>query len=132
MTYLLDTNILSDIIRNPGGLTSQRIERAGTGHVFTSIVVAAELRFGAVKSGSLGLAERIEKLLRLIDIAPLEMPVDQFYAKARAAVERIGTPIGRNDLLIAAHALATDSILVTDNVREFSRVPGLKIENWLR
>jgi tRNA(fMet)-specific endonuclease VapC len=132
MAYLLDTNVLSDVIRHPEGRTSQRVERAGAGNVFTSIVVAAELRFGAVKSGSDRMMKRIESLLRQIDVAPLESPVDHHYGRARAAVEKAGTPIGRNDLLIAAHALATDSILVTDNVREFSRVPGLKIENWLR
>ena len=132
MAYLLDTNILSDIIRNPVGRTSQRAERAGRTNVCTSIVVAGELRFGAVKSGSSRIAERIDTLLRQIDVKPLEAPIDVIYAKARAAVEKIGLPIGRNDLLIAAHALATDSILVTDNVKEFSRIPGLKIENWLR
>jgi tRNA(fMet)-specific endonuclease VapC len=132
MAYLLDTNVLSDVIRHPEGRTSQRVERAGAGNVFTSIVVAAELRFGAVKSGSDRMMKRIENLLRQIDVAPLESPVDHHYGRARAAVEKAGTPIGRNDLLIAAHALATDSILVTDNVKEFSRVPGLKIENWLR
>jgi tRNA(fMet)-specific endonuclease VapC len=62
----------------------------------------------------------------------LDAPSDGHYASLRTALERAGTPIGANDMLIAAHALATDSILVTDNVKEFSRVPGLKIENWLR
>jgi tRNA(fMet)-specific endonuclease VapC len=132
MAYLLDTNILSDVVRNPEGRTSQRVERAGSGNVFTSIVVAAELRFGALKSGSARLASRIEALLRQIDVASFEAPMDVVYAEARRSVEKAGTPIGRNDMLIAAHALATESILVTDNVNEFSRVPGLKIENWLR
>lgn len=65
-------------------------------------------------------------------ILPMEMPADEAYASVRLALEKIGKPIGTNDLLIAAHALALDATLVTDNESEFARIPGLKIENWLR
>ncbi len=132
MAYLLDTNILSDIIRNPSGTSARRAEQSGDGSVFTSIVVAAELRFGAAKGGAAWMFERIEALLERVPVAKLESPADRHYGFLRAHLERAGTPISANDMFIAAHALATDSVLVTDNVKEFSRVPGLKIENWLR
>jgi tRNA(fMet)-specific endonuclease VapC len=71
-------------------------------------------------------------VLSVIEILPLTPPADRLYGDIRASLERVGTPIGGNDLLIAAHALASDCILVTDNEREFSRVEGLVVENWLR
>jgi tRNA(fMet)-specific endonuclease VapC len=131
MTYLLDTNILSALIIDPQGPVGRRIERAGARNVYTSIVVAAEMRFGAAKRQSERLTDRIEQLLRRIRIAALELPADEAYGHIRADLERAGTPIGGNDLLIAAQALASGSVLVSDNTREFSRVAGLKIENWL-
>ncbi len=132
MRYLLDTNILSAMIRMPDGELAGRIDKMGEQRVFTSVVVAAEMRFGVARKGSATLARKIEGLLDNMDVAPLEVPADEFYASIRTHLERAGTPIGNNDLLIAAHALATDSVVVTDNTKEFSRVPGLKIENWLR
>ena len=132
MPYLLDTNILSQIVRLPQGEVAERVRATGEPNVFTSVVVAAELRFGAEKARSARLAANVEDVLDSIRVAPLDVPADAAYADLRAHLERAGTPIGNNDMLIAAQALADDSILVTDNVREFSRVPGLKIENWLR
>jgi tRNA(fMet)-specific endonuclease VapC len=132
MRYLLDTNILSAMIRMPHGELASRMEKMDENKLFTSIVVAAEMRFGAARKGSAALALKIEGLLDSIEIAPLEIPADRFYASIRTHLENAGTPIGNNDMLIAAHALATDSIVVTDNTKEFSRIPGLKIENWLR
>ncbi|MCA3564690.1 MAG: type II toxin-antitoxin system VapC family toxin [Methylocystis sp.] len=131
MPYLLDTNILSQVVRNPAGDVAARLRLTGEDEVFTSVVVAAELRFGVEKSGSAHLARNVEDVLDSLRIAPLDIPADTRYGLLRANLERSGTPISANDMFIAAHALATDSILVTDNVREFSRVPGLKIENWL-
>ncbi|WP_027949534.1 type II toxin-antitoxin system VapC family toxin [Haliea salexigens] len=131
LSYLLDTNILSDLVRNPGGVVATRISRAGEDSVCTSIVVAAELRYGALKSTSAKLAERIDLILSALEILPLEAPADREYAALRHQLARQGTPIGPNDLLIAAHALTHDLTVVTGNVGEFSRVPGLKIENWL-
>jgi tRNA(fMet)-specific endonuclease VapC len=127
----LDTNILSDLVRNPGGRVATQISRAGEDRVCTSIVVAAELRYGAIKSNSAKIAERIDLILSALEILPLEIPADREYAAVRHHLTRQGTPIGPNDLLIAAHALALDLTVVTGNVREFSRVPGLKVENWL-
>lgn len=131
LAYLLDTNILSDLVRHPQGPVAARIAAAGEDCVCTSIVASAELRYGAVKSGSDKLADRVDLLLSALEILPLETPADRQYAKIRHRLTRQGTPIGPNDLLIAAHALATGLTVVTANVGEFSRVPGLKVENWL-
>ncbi len=131
MAYLLDTPILSHVIRRPSGAAAQRLARAGAANVRTSIVVAAELRFGAAKGGSRELVRRIEALLERLAVEPFSEPADCHYARLRAHLERAGTPIGGNDLLIAAHALALGDVLVTDNEREFLRVPDLRLENWL-
>ncbi|MDA0893561.1 MAG: type II toxin-antitoxin system VapC family toxin [Proteobacteria bacterium] len=132
LAYLLDTNILSDLVRNPQGIVGARITKAGEETICTSIIVAAELRYGAAKSNSGKLAERIDLILSALTILPLEIPADHQYATLRHHLTRQGTPIGPNDLLIAAHAIASDLTVVTANVREFSRVPGLKVENWLQ
>jgi tRNA(fMet)-specific endonuclease VapC len=129
--YLLDTNILSDLVRKPAGRIAQRIETVGEEAICTSLIVSAELRFGAFKKGSKRLSSQLEAVLSALDILPLEEPVDVRYAGLRLALERAGTPIGGNDMLIAAHALALDLTLVSANEREFSRVPGLAVENWL-
>lgn len=108
-----------------------RIADAGEASICTSIVVAAELRYGAVKSDSKQLSERVGLLLSALEILPLEPPADQRYAEIRHHLATQGTPIGPNDLLIAAHALAADLTLVTGNTREFERVHSLRVENWL-
>ena len=131
LRYLLDTNILSDLIRHPQGTVADRITTVGEDTVCTSIIVAAELRFGANKSNSTKLAQTVDLILSAVEILPLESPADWHYGELRDYLSRQGIPIGPNDLLIAAHTLASDLILVTANIREFSRVPGLKVENWL-
>lgn len=130
--YLLDTNILSDLVRHPQGLVARQIAAVGETRVGTSIVVAAELRFGAVKSGSRPLRRQVQAILEVIRIWPIAPPVDEHYASIRDNLERNGTPIGPNDLLIAAHARARGAIMVTANEREFRQVARLKIENWLQ
>lgn len=130
--YLLDTNILSDLVRNPQGQVAAHIAAAGERAICTSIIVAAELRFGAAKRGSERLTIQLERILSAIEIQPFDAPADAAYAQLRVQLEAAGLPIGGNDMLIAAHALATRSIVVTDNEREFARVAGLKVENWLR
>lgn len=129
--YLLDTNIVSHLIRQPQGAVMRRISEVGESAVFVSVVVACELRFGAAKRQSTALSERIERLLSLIPVLPLESGVDREYADIRCFLEMSGQPIGPNDLLIAAHARSLGMVLVTDNVREFGRVPGLVVENWV-
>lgn len=96
------------------------------------MIVAAELRFGGAKKGSPKLAARIDGVLERMIVLPFEPPADLHYAALRVALEAGGRPIGANDMLIAAHALALDAVLVSDNTREFERVPGLTVENWPR
>ena len=129
--YLLDTNALSDLVRHPQGSVQGRIAEVGPSNVCTSIIVTAEARFGTKKQGSNRLLRQLEAVLAGLDILPLEPPADRFYGDLRADLERRGVPIGANDMLIAAHALAAGCTLVTANEREFSRVSGLTVENWL-
>ena len=131
MRYLLDASVVSDLVRNPRGAAAGRVASAGEGTVCTTIVAAAELRFGAAKSGSPKLADRVDLILSALEVLPLEPPADRHYGEIRQDLARRGAPIGSNDLLIAAHARALDLTVVTANVRGFSRVPGLRVENWL-
>lgn len=131
LLYLLDTNIISDLIRHPTGKVTQRIEQVGENSVCTSIVVACELRFGAMKKGSTRLNSHLSQILAAMEVLPLNSPAELQYAQLRTHLERSGTPIGPNDMLIAAHALTYGLTLVTANTHEFSRVPGLMLENWL-
>lgn len=133
--HLLDTNILSDLLKNPQGKVAQKISSLPSEErdlLATSIIVAAELRYGVAKSGSSILARRVDQLLEAIEILPLEPKADEHYGRVRSQLEKAGTVIGANDLLIAAQALAIDAVLVTDSIREFKRVKGLWVENWLR
>ncbi len=131
IAYLLDTNIVSDLIRHPHGSARVRLEAAGVDSVVTSVVVACELRFGLRKRNSARLTRQAEAVMAALEILPLPVDASEAYGRVRHALERLGTPIGPNDLLIAAHALALDLTLVTDNVGEFKRVKGLRVENWL-
>jgi len=132
MRYLLDINIIADLVRQPRGRVAEHIRRVGEASVCTSIIVAAELRYGAQKRGSPRLATQLARILTVLEVLPIEPPADQAYGDIRCQLEAAGTPIGGNDLLIAAHALAAGCTLVTDNLRAFSRVPGLACENWLQ
>lgn len=129
--WLLDTNILSDLVRNPQGRVGAKIAQIGESRIFTSIIVASELRYGAAKRQSERLNRQLGAILAAIDILPLEETADHHYAAIRQRLEAKGTPIGANDLLIAAHALSVGQTLVTANVREFSRIEELETENWL-
>jgi len=132
MRFLLDTNIVSDLVRHPRGRIADRIERVGERQVCTCIIVAAELRYGAAKKGSERLTRQLENVLSAVDVLALEGPTDAVYGELRARLERTGRSIGANDLLIAAHALALGHTVVTDNEREFARIDDLRVENWLR
>jgi tRNA(fMet)-specific endonuclease VapC len=132
MRYLLDTNIVSDLVRNPHGKVAARLLRHGIDNACTSIVVAAELRYGATRVNSRVLATSIERHFQYLQVLPLEHPADVAYGAIRTDLERRGEKIGPNDLLIAAHTIALDLILVTENESEFSRVKALEVENWLR
>jgi tRNA(fMet)-specific endonuclease VapC len=130
--FLLDTNIVSDLVRHPRGRIAARIAKVGERHICTSIIVAAELRYGAVKKGSSRLTGQLEAVLGALDVLVLEAPVDTVYGELRVRLEQAGQPMGANDLLIAAHAVALGHTVVTDNEREFSRIDNLQVENWLR
>lgn len=132
MRYLLDTNLLSALIRSPRGPVTEQIRRVGEARVYTSVIVEAELRYGAARKGSERLSRQVEAVLGSIPIEPGREPFGRIYAELRLGLERAGTPIGANDLLIGAQALANGSVLVTDNTREFERLTGLTIENWVR
>jgi tRNA(fMet)-specific endonuclease VapC len=130
--YLLDTNILSDLVRNPQGRVMQRIRKVGESAVCTSIIVAAELRYGSAKKSSPRLTTQLKAILGALEILPFEAPADITYGELRLRLEQIGRMIGANDLLIAAQAVALGHVLVTDNEREFARIENLRCENWLR
>lgn len=131
LRYLLDTNILSALIKQPQGALAQHLARHDDDSYCTSIIVASELRYGAQRKGSERLTQQVEAVLNSIDVLPLEAPTDRHYGEIRAALESMGQPIGHNGLLIAAQARALGLIVVTENIREFSRVPGLLVESWV-
>ena len=131
LTWMMDTNTLSELIRNPRGALTERLEQTEPEAVCTSIVVACELRFGARKRGPQELTKRVEQLLDALVVLPLDAPVDDHYAQIRANLEHVGTPIGSHDLFIAAHARSRGLTLVTPNLREFARVPDLRVQDWL-
>jgi tRNA(fMet)-specific endonuclease VapC len=131
MLYLLDSNIISDVVRNPKGRAAKRIRQVGETNVCTSIIVACELRFGVAKRNSPRLTQQLKAVLGRFQILAFEAPADTIYAALRSELEKQGRPIGGNDLFIAAHALMLGAILVTANEREFVRVDGLPCENWL-
>ncbi len=128
---MLDTNIVSDLIRNPVGRVAEQLLLHGNDGLCLSIITAAELRYGAAKKGSDRLSARVSAVLGTLDILPFDSPADAEYGKLRAALEAAGTPIRPTDLFIAAHALALQVTLVTHNVSEFRWVRGLTVENWL-
>ena len=129
--YSLDTNMLSDLVRHPKGFVAQKIAVVGENEICTSIIVAAELRFGAAKRNSARLSNQVETILAAMLVVPIDVPADREYAELRQLLELSGNSIGPNDLLIAAQARVNEQILVTNNVREFTRIPGLQVENWL-
>ena len=131
MRFMLDTNIISDMIRNPAGKAANAMLREGDAAVCTSIIVASELRYGCARKGSTKLLKKVEDLLAEIPILPLDVPVDVEYGALRAELEAVGQSIGHNDLFIAAHACVLGTTLVTANIGEFTRIRKLKVENWL-
>jgi tRNA(fMet)-specific endonuclease VapC len=128
---MLHANIISDLIKNPQGRAAKRIAKVGGDNICTSIIVAAELRYGCAKSGSKRLLKAVEDLLGEINVLPFDVPADADYGSIRSELEAAGRPIGSNDLLIAAHAYATGATIVTANTDEFKRIRGLNAENWL-
>jgi tRNA(fMet)-specific endonuclease VapC len=129
---LLDTNICIHVInaRPPGVL--ERFRQHRMGEIGLCSVVAAELAYGVAKSGSPRNRQALEMFLAPLIILPFDEAALWAYGDLRAELERKGTPIGALDTMIAAHALSQQSTLVTNNTREFARVPGLALENWVQ
>jgi len=130
MQYLLNSNIISALIRDPKGPVTTRIAGVGERNIFTSIVVSSEIKFGVKRNGSHALRSRVQNVLNRMFTADLSVPSDTRYADIRASLENMGTPVPPNDYFVAAHAVATDSVLVSAD-EHFKRIDGLKLENWL-
>jgi len=128
---MLDTNILSNIIRFPEGHAVRKLIDTGVDDVCVSAIVASEFRFGAAKRGSERLTRLVEGLLQRFPVIPYTAEASLAYAPIRSDLAAAGTPIGPVDTFIAAHAMSLNVTLVTDNIRKFARVPGLRLENWL-
>ena len=131
---LLDTNIISDMMRNLDGAAAQRARQAcqtrGAQTLCTSIVVQCELEFGLARKKNARLDVAYSAVMESVEVMPMDSGVARHYASLRTQLENAGQPMGANDLMIAAHALALNAILVTADAA-FEHVPGLKIENWL-
>ena len=130
MRRTLATNICSYILRRHPANMIERFSSLDREQLWLSAIVAAELRFGASKLGVPRFQSAVEAWLAGFDVRPWPLSATHQYAQIRAALERAGKPIGGMDLMIAAHALAEDSVLITNNAREFHRVPGLAVEEW--
>ncbi len=128
---LLDTNICIYIINAKPPAVMARFQKYWLGDIGLSSVVAAELAFGVAKSGSMRNRQALEMFLAPLTIVPFDASAIWAYGDLRADLERRGTPIGSLDTLIAAHALSLQALLVTNNIREFSKVPGLQLDNWV-
>lgn len=130
--YLLDTNIISHVAHDPEGAVGQRLARIDPDEIVSSVVVAAEVWFGIENNPSFRSRDRTRSFMATIRVLEMEPEVAGVYGAVRASMKRAGTQLGANDMLIAAHALARGAILVTADEQAFSRVPGLKVENWVR
>jgi len=129
---LLDTNICIHVINAKPPEVLERFRKYRMGEIGLCSVVAAELAYGVAKSGSARNRDALEMFLAPLIILPFDVAALWVYGDLRAELERKGTPIGALDTMIAAHALSNKSILVTNNSREFARVPGLALENWVQ
>ena len=129
--YLLDTNIIGEVARNPQGDMANRLAALSPDEFGINPIVACEIEYGLTKRDSSRLRRQIETILEAISVFELPSDIAAHYGRIRVALEKQGTPIGPNDLLIAAHGLASDLTVVTGNEKEFRRVQGLNVENWL-
>ena len=132
MRYLLDTNMVSDLVRNPQGSVAQHIRKVGEAQVCTSVLVAAELRYAAAERKSPRLWAQLEAVLGALEVLPFKAPADAAYGLLRTRLGRVDPSISANDLLIAAHAMTLGCTVVTDSEKEFACIESLPLENWLR
>lgn len=133
MTWMLDTNTCSFVIRQRPLAVKERFDQVGHDKIAISAIVLAELQFGAALHPTLGTAilNDIEDFCQRLRVLAWTEAAARCYGQLRAQLQRAGTPIGNMDLLIAAHAVAENAVLVTNNGREFKRVQGLRSEDWL-
>lgn len=131
MKWLLDTNVCIAVIRQRPESALRRLRGKQVGQVGLSTITLAELEFGAAKSLQPARARAaLREFLLPLEVVPFDEAAADAYGTVRAAMEKKGRPIGPLDTLIAAHALALGTVLVTNNTREFRRVPGLSVEDW--
>jgi tRNA(fMet)-specific endonuclease VapC len=131
MRYLLDTNIISDLMRNPGGMVARKIAEVGQKNIFTSVLAIGEVRYGIERRKSEKHAVALKAIMPFMNPEPFKAPADRLYATIRLTIEAMGLPVGQLDMLLGAQALASDAIFVTANEKHFRHMPGLKVENWL-
>nr|WP_026220960.1 type II toxin-antitoxin system VapC family toxin [Thiofilum flexile] len=131
MMYLLDTNICMYIINHKPQQVFERFRQFRLGQLAVSSITASELAFGVEKSGSERNKQALIKFLTPLEILPYDEQAIWHYAKLRHQLQSKGHGIGSLDMLIAAHALALDAVLVSNNLKEFERIEGLKLENWV-
>lgn len=131
MRFLLDTNMCIYIINRKPAEVIERFRRFPLGDIGISSITAAELAFGVTNSGSACNRSALEKFLAPLEVMAFGADAIWHYGQLRTALERTGTPVGALDTLIAAHALSLDVTLVSNNLREFQRVDGLRCENWV-
>lgn len=131
MKYMLDTNICIYLLKRKQPLLEKRIRRVEMGDIIISSIVAAELQYGVSKSQYIQRNQaNVDLLLGMFPVIDFDAHAAHYYGEVRTQLERDGLPIGSNDYLIAAHALATQTTLLTNNGKEFQRIPALKHENW--
>jgi tRNA(fMet)-specific endonuclease VapC len=131
LRYLLDTNICIYIAKNRPDTVLKRFQHLAVGELAMSVITHGELCFGACKSRRCEEARKaLREMATMIPILPLTSTVGERYGEIRSELEKSGRPIGNNDMWIAAHALALGVVLVTNNAREFARIPDLEVENW--
>ena len=131
--WMLDTNICSYVLRRHPLTVKAHFDQVGSPHLAISTIVLAELLFGAARHPAKGLEIRqdIDDMTNRLAVIPWSARAADEYSRLRTFLERRGTPIGSMDMMIAAHALAENAVLVTHNLREFQRVPNLQLENWM-
>lgn len=129
MKFLLDTDTCIYLLKQRP-LILARFSQHQISDIGISAITVAELEFGVAKSGSLKNKKTLASWLALLQQLPFDSGAASFYGQVRAGLQLRGTPIGPLDTLIASHALALGLTLVTNNIREFTRIPGLQTENW--
>lgn len=131
MQYMLDTNVCVDLIRNCRPAVVKKLHRLDPDAVCVSAVTLSELEYGAARSADPGKNRLLTAaFMTPLQILPYDDAVGPAYGRVRAALEARGEPIGPLDTMIAAHALSLRLVLVTNNEKEFRRVPDLRVENW--